>query len=238
MRRLLLFGAAMALPVIAGGGDRAYFVGNAAAGPWDAVETVNAGYARIDDALDRLVPENYRIVIEQSIPEYAILAWPRSTDWVTAVRAGLESIGLEMRIDSKLGVVEVRRAKARIQIGRINRVDLSDAPVQAEKNETKQSEDVDTFFVDRLSFPNEEQMRRIWRVVGNGGQVALKGYSGTVTEAKRIYWANTFARNMKNKLIAKGILEKFIVVEERTEYKATTDKPNVEFILRGESNEK
>jgi len=234
MKRWIVAASAMFLPVMAGSGDHLFSISHAR-GPWDSATAVAAGFARIDDALDRLVPMRYRIVIDRSIPEQAILSWPRSDDWVTAVRLGLDAIGLELRFREQDEVVEIRHADRRIRVGRIERVDLQQSKWMTFVSRTPLQPEI---VVERNVIPGNDILNSMRLTVAQGGKVFLKGYSGTISEKLRVHWANIFAENMRKRLVAHGFPAKSLVVDRRTEYKTAKDKPGVGITLYGEVDEK
>jgi hypothetical protein len=110
-------------PIVASSTSSPPIFDTQARGPWDEPQKVAAGTARLDEALDRLVPASYRIVVDDGIPAQVVLVWPSGADWERVVRAALDPIGIELQVREAEKVVHLRRAAARAYVGRIKRMD-------------------------------------------------------------------------------------------------------------------
>lgn len=70
--------------------------------PWQTKKRaplVAAGNAAIDDALERLIPTPYAIILDESVPATMYLAWPSSDNWMLSLELALAPIGLQARPD-------------------------------------------------------------------------------------------------------------------------------------------
>lgn len=86
---------ALALPAIpmANTNDRALFVVGAKGGEVNPL-MVRSGAAVIDDALVRIVPAPYRVMLDESIPASMQLVWGSGDNWMDVLTRALTPVGL------------------------------------------------------------------------------------------------------------------------------------------------
>lgn len=92
---LILACAAWAMPAVAQS-DRDLFYSNGYATASTQSFVVQAGSATIDDALQRIIPMPYQIVLDQTVPESLYLVWRATNNWMDALQTALAPIGLEV----------------------------------------------------------------------------------------------------------------------------------------------
>jgi hypothetical protein len=74
--------------------DRALFEANASSVGRSGAPLVVAGHAPIDDAVARIVPVPYRIMMDESVPASMQLVWGSGDNWMEVLRRALVPVGL------------------------------------------------------------------------------------------------------------------------------------------------
>lgn len=114
---------ALALPTIpmANTHDRALFVVGAKGGAVNPL-MVHSGAAVIDDALVRIVPAPYRVLLDESVPATMHLVWSSGDNWMDVLTHALAPVGLVAEPDWAKNSVKISWRK------RIQAPDLPPAP--------------------------------------------------------------------------------------------------------------
>ena len=116
VKALMVTSLMLALPTIPmanPASDRALFMAGAAGSRPNAVPMVRAGNAVIDDALSRIVPSPYRILLDESVPASMQIVWSAGDNWMNVLTRALAPIGLVAEPDwSKNTITIAWRQKA------------------------------------------------------------------------------------------------------------------------------
>lgn len=86
--------------------DRALFTASARGGS-GKVPIVRAGTALIDDALLRVVPAPYRIMLDESVPASMYLVWGNGDNWMDVLTRALSPVGLVAEPDWAKNVIKI-----------------------------------------------------------------------------------------------------------------------------------
>lgn len=57
---------------------------------------LEAGQAPIDEALEKIIPMPYQIILDETVPETIFLVWSASNNWMQSLEMALAPIGLEV----------------------------------------------------------------------------------------------------------------------------------------------
>lgn len=104
--------AAMALPatpMASQFNDRALFTASARGGSVDKAPVVRAGTALIDEALMRVIPVPYRIMLDESVPASMYLVWGNGDNWMAVLTRALLPVGLVAKPDWSKNIIKIER---------------------------------------------------------------------------------------------------------------------------------
>lgn len=107
--------AAVSLPAVAPSmaNDRSLFYQGRAQSP--QMPLVSAGGAVIDQALPRIIPAPYRVILDDSVPASLYLIWGNGDNWMTVLNRALAPIGLVAQADWNNNTISVSWRKPAAQ---------------------------------------------------------------------------------------------------------------------------
>lgn len=222
MKRLIFAGFALLMPIVASSTSSPALFPAQARGPWDEPQKIAAGTARLDEALDRLVPASYRIVVDGDIPAQVVLVWPAGADWERAVRAALDPIGIEIQVREAEKVVHLRRAVARAYVGRIKRVD--DDTAVAPREQQKPAATAPGSAPPSVAQPPANPVARV-----------APAPMSVTPAVGRLFGDDAVVEKLRGCIASSGVPVGKISIEARTRYDGLSSGGNREFTLQWRS---
>jgi hypothetical protein len=95
--------------------DRELFKANAANMAGNDLPLIRAGYAPVDDAMARIVPPPYRVMIDESIPASMQIVWGNGDNWMEVLRRALAPVDLVVEPDWANNVIKIYPNRKSVQ---------------------------------------------------------------------------------------------------------------------------
>lgn len=87
--------------------DRALFEMNSRGSGQSADPLIRAGHAPVDDAVAKIVPAPYRILMDESVPASMQLVWGGGDNWMEVLRRALAPVGLVAETDWAKNTIKI-----------------------------------------------------------------------------------------------------------------------------------